>query len=97
MCTFSFIISYPDIVSWSGEGIPRDVKPAVAGKELVGMLAEFEVIDEGLELCRITRADVGSLAEKVLGCSYAADSIVVFGITEAGVDDDRSGDQAGWL
>ena len=67
-----FVIPYSDVVAGRGEGIPGDVKPAVAGKELVGMLAELEVIDEGLELCRIARADVGSLAEKVLGCSSGA-------------------------
>ena len=34
----SFIISYPDVMSWDAEGFPRDVEPAVAGQELVGQI-----------------------------------------------------------
>ena len=37
-------------MSWSREGIPRDVEPAVAGKELVGMFTGLEEGDEALEL-----------------------------------------------
>ena len=56
-----FIVPYPYIVSWSSEGIPRDVEPAVAGEELVGIFTSFEEGDEALELGGILGADIGSL------------------------------------
>ena len=49
------------------EGVPREVEPAAAGgQELVGQIVSLEEIDQSLELLRVTRADVGSLAEQVL-------------------------------
>ena len=46
---------------WRRERIPRDVEPAVAGEELVGIFASLEVVDEALELGGILGANVGSL------------------------------------
>ena len=41
---------------WRRERIPRDVKPAVAGKELVGIFTSLEVVDEALELGGILKS-----------------------------------------
>jgi hypothetical protein len=54
-------------VARQGERIPGDVEPGGAGEELVGEGVGFEEVDEALELDRIFRADVGGLAEKMLG------------------------------
>ena len=56
-----FIVPYPDEMAWRGEGIPRDVEPAVAGQELVGKCMGLEEVDQALELLRVLGADVGSL------------------------------------
>ena len=58
---------------WRGERIPRDVEPAVAGKELVGIFTSLEEGDEALELGGILGANVGSLTEEVLGGDDATD------------------------
>ena len=70
---FLFIIPYPYIVSWSSEGIPRDVKPAGGGKELVGIFTGLEEGDEALELGGILGADIDGLSKKVLGIGDATD------------------------
>ena len=36
------VVIDPDEVAGRGEGIPRDVEPAMAGEELVGVLTGFE-------------------------------------------------------
>ena len=48
-------------MSWCCEGIPRDVEPARAGEQLVGVLTGLEEGDEALELGGILGADIGSL------------------------------------
>ena len=73
------------------EGIPGDVEPAVAGKQLVGVFADLQEFNELPELRRVARPDVGGLAEKVLGSADTPYPLVDFGIAEAGVDDERSG------
>ena len=55
------------------EGSPGDVEPAGAGQELVGQGVMAEEIDQALELSRVARADVGSLAQEVLGTSDTTD------------------------
>ena len=73
---------------WRGEGSPRDVEPAGARQELVGVLPVSEEVHEFCELRRIFRADVGSLADKVLGVLHAT-HLAVHGLTtETRIDDD---------
>ena len=60
------VIPYSDKVAGLGEGCPRDVEPAGAGEELVGVFTTAEERDETLELLRVAGADVGGAALKVL-------------------------------
>jgi hypothetical protein len=71
------------------------VEPAVAGQELVGVLTGAKEVDKALELLGVARADVGSLAKKVLRILDATDEGVDAGRTEAGVDDDGADQKAG--
>ena len=83
------VVTDPDVVAGRREGIPGDVEPAVAGKQLVGMLADLQEFNERPKLRRVFRPDIGSLAEKVLGSTDTHYPLVDFGIAEAGVDDER--------
>ena len=49
------------------EGIPGDVEPAIACEQLVGVFADLQEFNEIPELRRVLRADVCSLAKKMLG------------------------------
>jgi hypothetical protein len=40
---------------------------------LVGQIVSLEEIDQALELSRVARADIGSLAQEVLGTSDTTD------------------------
>ena len=72
-----------------GEGSPGDVKPAIAGEELVGEVVASEEFHKPLKLFGIARADVGCLADEVLRVAHTAHP-TVYGLTaETGVDDDR--------
>ena len=75
-------------MSWGAEGIPRDVEPAVASQELVGIGAGAKEVDKALELLGVARADVGGLTEKVLRALDTTNEAVDAGRTEAGVDED---------
>ena len=75
-------------MSWRSKGSPGDVEPAIAREKLVGELVSLEEIDQALELLRVTRANVGSLAEQVLRVRDATHMAVDILITEAGVDED---------
>ena len=57
-----FVVTDADIVAGQTEGLPRDVEPAGAGQELVGILTVAEERDQVLELSWIFGTDVGSLA-----------------------------------
>ena len=65
------------------EGIPGDVEPAIAGKELVCMFADLQEFNEMPELRRVARSDVGSLAEEMLGATDTPYLLIDFRITEA--------------
>ena len=80
---------------WRGEGIPRDVEPAIAGEELVGEFMSAQEVDEALELLGVLGADVGSLAYKVLRAVDTADEGVHAGVAKATVDEDRTDHLAG--
>ena len=82
-------------MSWGGEGIPRDMKPAVAGQELVGVFTSAEEVDQALELLRVLGADVGSLSQQVLGVLDTTNESVDARVAEAGVDDDGTDHLAG--
>ena len=70
------------------EWLPGDVEPAGAGQQLVGVVAMAQEIDQALELDWIFGANVGSLAEEMLGILDATNKTVDARIAEAGVDDD---------
>jgi hypothetical protein len=53
-----FVITNPDVVAGRREGIPGDVEPAIAGKELVGVFADPQEFNEMPELRRVARSDV---------------------------------------
>ena len=84
-------------MSRSAEGIPRDVEPAGAGQELVGVFTGAEEVNEALELARVFRADVGSLAKEVLGVANATNQGVDARVTVAGIDDDGTDHLPGGL
>ncbi len=79
------------MAGWT-EGCPRDVKPAIAGQELVGMGLGFQKRDQALELGWVFGADVGSATLKVLGVLDAANLGVDARIAETGVDDNWAAD-----
>jgi hypothetical protein len=81
-CVLLLVITDPDVMAGLGEGIPGDVEPAVAGEQLVGMLADLQVFHERPELRGLLRADVGGLAEQVLRVTHAAYPLVDLGIAE---------------
>jgi hypothetical protein len=83
-----FIIPYSDIIPRLAEGIPRDVEPAVASQELVGIGAGAKEVDKALELLWVFGADVGGLTKEVLRILDATDEGIDAGRTEAGVDED---------
>ena len=80
-----------------GEGVPGEVEPTVAGQELVGVLAGFQIFHELPEVCRAFRADVGGLADEVLRVAHTAHPAVYGLAAETGVDDDRPYFEAGRL
>ncbi len=84
------IVPHSNLMPWLGEGSPGDVEPPLAREQLVGIFPVLQEIHECGELSRIFRADIGSLADKVLGV-LDAPNLSVHGLTtEARVDDDRS-------
>ena len=91
------VIANPNIMSGLCEGVPRDVKPTIAGKKLVGIGASLQESHQTLELRRVFRTDIGSLAQQVLRARHAAHTAVHVGITETAVDDDGANLAAGWL
>ena len=93
----SSIVPDADIVAGRGEGIPGDVQPARARQELVGVLPLLEEVHERLELGRVFRTDVGSLADQVLGVADTANLAVHIFITETRIDDDGANDETRWL
>ena len=97
MCTLLFVIPNPDIMARWTEGAPRNVEPAVAGQELVGIRAGAEEVHQTLELARILGADVGSLTKQMLRVLDTTDKRVDARIAEAGIDDDRANHLSGWL
>ena len=93
----SAVVSYPDDVSGLGEGVPGDVEPAGARQQLVGVRRGLEEIHEALELSRVARADVGSLAEKVLRVTDTTHEGIDSRVAEAGVNKDGTGYFSGRL
>ena len=70
------------------EGRPGDVEPAGAGQELVGIFTTAEERDQTVELGGVLGADVGSLANEVLGVLDTANKGVDARVAEAAGDDD---------
>ena len=91
----SFVVAEAEIVAGWGEGCPRDVEPAGAGQELVGEGVVAQEVDQVLELRGVFRADVGSLAEQVLGVADTTNEGVHATVAEARVDDDGADFKAG--
>lgn len=73
------------------------MEPAIAREELVGELVSLEEIDQALELSRVARADVGSLAEKVLRVTDTTHEGIDSRVAEAGVNKDGTGYFSGRL
>ena len=94
---FLFIIPYSDIIPRLAEGIPRDVEPAVASQELVGIGADAKEVDKALELLRVFGADVSGLTKEVLRALDTTNEAVDAGRTEAGVDEDGTNKLASGL
>ena len=94
---FLFVIPDSDEVAGEGEGRPRDMEPTGAGEELVGVRIGAEEVHEELELLRVARADVGSLAKEVLRVLDATDQGVDARVAVAGIDDDGTDHLAGGL
>ena len=82
------VVPDADIMSRRSEGNPGDVHPAGAGQELVGVFTITEEFDQTLELLRVLRANVGSLAKEVLRPADTTNEGVDARVAEAGVDDD---------
>ena len=77
------VVPEADEVSGRGEGSPGDVEPARGGEELVGQGMRLQKRDQALELGRVLGADVGGLAQEVLGVLDAADQAVHAAVAEA--------------
>lgn len=84
-------------MSGLAEEIPRDVEPAVASQELIGIGAGAKEVDKALELLRVFGADVSSLALLVLRALDTTNEAVDAGVAEAGVDEDGADKLAGGL
>ena len=82
------VVADADEVTGLARGIPGDVEPAVAGKELVGERMVAQEVDEMLELGRILGADIGCLTSFVLRVGDAAHLAVYRLVAEAGADED---------
>ena len=80
-----------------GERTPGDVEPTIAREELVGVGVCLQEIDQALELLRVARADVGSLAEEVLRVADTTHEGIDARVAEAGVDEDGADHLAGGL
>ena len=91
------IVPDPDLSAWWSEGRPRDVEPARAREQLVGIFPRLEEVHEALELSGVKRPDVCSLANEMLRISHTAHLAVNGLATEAGVDNDWSDHMTGWL
>ena len=84
-------------MSWDAEGVPRDVEPAVAGQELVGVGVGAKEGHKALELRGVLGTDVGGLAKEVLRAPDTTDEGVDARVAEARIDDDGTNDAAGWF
>ena len=92
-----FIVPDSDLSAGWSEGVPRDVEPARARQQLVGIFPRLEEVNEALELLWVERPDVGSLADEVLGVAHTA-HLAVHGLAaEARINDDRAYNLAGRL
>ena len=73
------------------------MKPAGAGQELVGVFTGAKEVNKALELLRVARANVGSLAKEVLRVFDTADKGVDARVAVAGIDDDGTDHLSGVL
>ena len=91
------VVAEADEVAGLAGGVPGDVEPAGAGEELVGVFTTAEERYQALELRRVPWADVGGLAEHVLGILDTANEGVDTLVAVAGVDEDWTDLKPGWL
>ena len=73
------------------------MKPARTGEELVGVLTGAKEVNKALELLRVARANVGSLAKEMLRVADATNQGVDARVAVAGIDDDGTDHLAGGL
>ena len=57
------IVPYSNIISWCNKRVPRNVEPAIAGQELIGIVTGLQELHQSLELPRLFGSDVGSLTQ----------------------------------
>ena len=93
----SLVVPDADVMPRDAEGAPGDVEPAIADEELVGVGVCLQEIDQALELSRVARADVGSLAEEVLRVTDTTHEGIDSRVAEAGVNKDGTGYFSGRL
>ena len=93
----SLVVPDADVMPRDAEGVPRYVEPAIAGEELVGVRRGLEEIYQALELLRIARANIGSLAEEVLRVTDTTHEGIDARVAEAGVNKDGTGYFSGRL
>lgn len=93
----SLIVPDADVMPRDAEGVPRDVEPAIAGEELVGVGVCLQEIYQALELSRVARANVGSLALQVLRVADTTHEGIDTRVAEAGVNKDGTGYFSGRL
>ena len=84
----SLVVPDADVMPRDAEGVPRDVEPAGARQQLVGVGVCLQEIDQALELSRVARANVGGLAEQVLRVTDTTHEGIDTRVAEAGVNKD---------
>ena len=97
MSPFSFVIPDADVVAGWREGVPGEVKPAIAGEELIGEGVLAKELHEALELSGIARTDVSSLPCQVLRVCHTPYPLVHLFVPEARIDKDGTYQLSGWF
>lgn len=92
-----FVVPDPHLAAGFAEGIPRDVEPAAAREQLVGILPGLQEVHEVQELPGVHRADIGSLTNEVLRPVHTTHQTVHPTVAESGIDDDGTDGLSGWF
>ena len=82
-------------MAWKSKWIPRDVEPAGASKELIGIFPFLEEIYERRKLGRIFGTNIGCLADEVLRAVDTTHQTINSSVAETRVDDDGTDHMTG--